>query len=758
MSILAAAVRQLRAGGRRTVLSAVGLLLAGAMAGSALVVSYGLGTGFDRAVTKADLPDVIASFSPQDRGEIDALVGALPNVAARSYRRQVGRVPISDGKDHATQSAALQLVDSRARRGYLVVDGKDLSPGSDGLLVERGLADEWGLHVGDALYFGSGGDGMRITGVTVAPDNVAFPLASVPRIYLDQDYAAARFSDGRPRRTVVNQALIWTADPARTDVTLQQARATTASVKDLRFITLAGVRVLIDQAAGVVIALLGAFSVIALVAAGILLASQAAADVQRRLGTIGVQRAIGMPRSRVTAEHAVAAALLGLAAGGAGVIVGAVAVTGPADALLHTLNELSPGPTVILPLVGVMSAITALSTLAAAYPAWRAAGRTPVALLRGAELRGPARSLVPGSGPLSLGARLGLARRGRAGLSVAVLAASGSIVLLMLGLASLLEGLRNDPGALGKRYSITANLPASQLPEVQRLPGVAAAGVRYQVQGADSFSLGEPAELIAFPGDHTRFEDPPLASGRRIRTAGEAEVGLGLASSLGLASGGRLAVQLPGGGQASFKVVGVVRALERDGRVAYVKPHRVLDAQPGLQPQIVIRPRPGADRGKLDAGLRALGAAPAGVSGATTNSGRFLSILSRLLLVVALLDALVCLYALVQALGLVARERRPTLALLRAQGATAGTVQRVLLGAALALALPGALLAIALEHWVLAPITGSLAAGYADLDGGARIPQALAVLGGFVLFAVVAALRVASRMLSEPPVVGLREE
>jgi putative ABC transport system permease protein len=149
---------------------------------------------------------------------------------------------------------------------------------------------------------------------------------------------------------------------------------------------------------------------------------------------------------------------------------------------------------------------------------------------------------------------------------------------------------------------------------------------------------------------------------------------------------------------------------------------------------------------------------PATVGGATTRNGDFLGVLATLLRVVAAIDALVCLYALAQALALTARERRPTLALLRATGAPAGTVGAVLAGAGLAFALPAALLALALEHWVLAPFVSDLAAGYADLAARPQGGQALLVVAGLVGLAVAAAAWTARRAVSEPPVVGLREE
>ena len=116
---------------------------------------------------------------------------------------------------------------------------------------------------------------------------------------------------------------------------------------------------------------------------------------------------------------------------------------------------------------------------------------------------------------------------------------------------------------------------------MRAIPGVADAGTRYVVRGADSFALGEPVELLAFDGDHTRFEDPPLAAGRRVRADDEAEIGVGLAQALGIGRGATLAVQLPSGGEARFRVVGTVRALDQDGRVAYVRPRPDPRRRPG---------------------------------------------------------------------------------------------------------------------------------------------------------------------------------
>jgi hypothetical protein len=232
--VLAAAARRLRAGGRRSILSAVGIFLAPPWPAWRSPCPSAWAPGFDRAAEAADLPDVIARFDGQPRERIDELVAALPNVRDRAYRVERNGVGLS-ANGRSTDRAALNLVEDGPRRGYAVVAGRDLDHRRGEVLVERGLADEWDLAVGDRVDLGRFG-GMRIAGIAVAPDNVAFPLASAARVYV----SLAWLQDLGIRGWQVNQALIWTADPDRTDVTLQQARATTAGVDDLRFITRSG--------------------------------------------------------------------------------------------------------------------------------------------------------------------------------------------------------------------------------------------------------------------------------------------------------------------------------------------------------------------------------------------------------------------------------------------------------------------------------------------------------------------------------------
>jgi len=458
--------------------------------------------------------------------------------------------------------------------------------------------------------------------------------------------------------------------------------------------------------------------------------------------------------------QAVEAALVAVPAALVGLGIGTLAVAGPSAGLLAALNEQAPGWDLLGPLAGALAAVVAIVVVAATWPAWRAARRPPAEILRGGELRAPPRR--PGGeargGLLGLGARFSTAARGRWAASVATIAVCAGVVTLMLALASLLERLRDDPGTVGKRYQLTVAAPEDLLPTIREIPGIEAAGARYAVDAADSFRLGQALRLVAYPGDHTEFEAPPLADGRRVRGPDEVEVGLGLADALGLRPGSTLAAQLPSGAEVRFRVSGVVRALENNGRIAWVQPDRLLEGSPGLEPSLAIRLDPSADPADVTRRLTEIGAPPQVAGAATTRNGQFLAVLAAVLRGVGLAVGLVCLYALVQALAMTARERRGAVALLRACGGDARTVATVLAGAAAAVAVPAALLGVVLELAVFGPLVARLAAGFASLPLTPAVGHVAIVVCGLLGLAAGATALVARRVLREPVVAGLREE
>ncbi|HSS54467.1 MAG TPA: FtsX-like permease family protein [Gaiellales bacterium] len=754
--LLAGALARLRRRRGRALLAAAGIAAAAAMTGAAVTVSYNLHDGFARSADEAGIPDVIVHFDPHAAGRVAARVKSLPNIASVSLQLEQRPVVLRT-RGHAPITSGDLLGTVGTRHGYKIVAGRDLSGRTGEVVIERGLASQWHLHPGDRITVGGpstgGAVGARVVGVAVAPDNVAYPLASGARIWMPYRVVAA--IDGAAGQPV-NTALLWVNDRSQLGVTLEQARAASYGLSGVNFVTREGVGVLIDGAAGIVIALLVAVSLGALVGAGVMVVASSRAEVQRRLETIALLRAIGASPRAITGAAAVEAAMVALPSATLGLAVGWWAAAGASARLLEALDQFPRGAALLLPLSVCLVAIVALVAAASAWPTWRACRRPVAAMLRDAELPTGARALRLPAGTIGLGMRIAVARPVRTAATTVVMATSAAVVLLLLGLATTLQRLEHDPGTIGKNYQLTSHSGVLALPRIRRLPGVADAAQRFSSPVADSFQLGETFNLVSYCGNRLRFEDPPLAAGRRATSPGEAEVGQGLATALGLVPGGTLAVQFGDGEEARFHVTGVVRTLDNDGRVAYVQPGvEVCGFRGG---QTVIQLKDGADQGAVTAALNLTGNRPATVGGVTSRNAAFLGVLATLLRTIAVIDGLVCLYVLAQMLALTALERRGAVGLLRACGADRTQVGMVFFGAAsvvVAVALP---VAVLVERLVLGPRAADLAASYATVSLRAGTAEVLLALAGLVLIAVVASAWVARRALAEPITRLLRDD
>ncbi len=748
---LAEARLALRARRRRLVLTALGIALAAAMLSAAVVVSYGLGTGFDRAASAASLPDIIVRLNNKAAADVAVRIRALPDVARFALRFEFRGAEIGFHGRHDDHAVAEVLDRPGPGQGYAVVAGRNLAGTGPSVLLERAFADSWGIRIGDTFYVRDLGP-LRVAGLVEAPDNVGYPLAQ-PRFYISRRALDARF--GVERDPQVNLVEIWLRNPALANEVLVQARATSFGLHSISFATRSGVRVLLDQAAGIVIDLLIALSVIALVTAGVMLGASARAEVQRRLGAIGVRRAVGETRGLVTLAVLVEGLLVAVPAAAVGVLGATLATYGAASRLLELLNEPAAGFALVAPLCGAWAVGALVPALGAAWPAWRAGGGPVVRLLRGGDVAAPRGHRLPTTGLVSLGARLVGARRVRLVATAITLGLSAGFVLLVLALASALSALETDPSALGKRYQLVASAPPSLAKRVSQLPGVAAAAPRYELEAADSFALDETIDVIAFPGDHTEFEAPPLVTGSRYRGLRQAEVGLGLAQALGLGVGSTLALALPSGIELRLRVSGIVSSLAHDGRVAYIPANAVLRVDPSLPSLLAVRLTPGANPSSVIDAMDRIGAPPVLASGATARGAPLVDVLRTLLRAVAIVDGLVCLYALIQACALTVLERRRTVAVLRACGAGAGAVGRLLLGSALALVVPAAIVGVVLERFVFGPALTRLAESYATLPLSATLLDVLFVLAGLAVAASVAVAWVARQAVREPVVAGL---
>jgi len=759
-AVLRHGLARLRRDRTRTLLTAGGVAAASAMIGAAVTIVFSLATAFDRTAAAAEMPDVTARFAERPLSAVLPRVRALANIRTASYRFEANGIGIQSGGNFA--DGVLEGVSGSGPRGYAVTAGRDVVRGAE-VVVERGLARNWHLRLGERLSLGAPSSTMaaRIVGVAVTPGDIAYPLVRSPRLYVPLDDARRLVGAGSD----VDEVLIWLHDRSQLDVTLAQARAASYGLSDLRFVTRSGYAHLIGSAGGVVIALLVSFSLIALAAAGVMLAASAAGEIQRRREAIGILRALGASPRAVAAAYAFETALVAAPAAGVGLLLGWAIVAGPTSRLLDILNELMPPAAPMLGLlVACWLATVGLVAAATWIPAWRSASASTVESLRGGDVVAPPRR-IPLPALAGLGARLALARPFRIAMLVTVLAASTAVVLLILAIADTLHGLERNAQTLGTRYQLTVPSSEVSVDDVRSVPGVSAAALRFETEAADSFNLGESFRVIAFSGDPAQYEAPPLVGGRRVQSGDEVDVGRGLAQALDLHVGTTLAVQLPVGREVRFHVVGIVDALRNEGLVAYVQARRLVAAMPFLSSAVAVKLQSPADLDRVRNVLLVHGAVAEKTGGISQDSGvgsigrtSFLNVLAALLRSVALLDGLVCVYALAQMLALIARERRRAVALVRAVGASRVQVFAVFAGAAALVSALAAPLGIGAERLVLGPVVGRLAVSYVTLSLAAGRQTISLVLVGLAVATTLAAAWATRGATADAIVGALREE
>ena len=243
---LAEARYGVRARRRRSLLTALGIALAAAMLSAAIVVSDGLGRGFDRAARAAQLPDIIVRFNSQPTDRVAQRIESLPDVAAFSLRQEVTNVDLSAG-EHFSSSGSVEVV-GPGRRGYAIVAGREMSQAA----VRRGRG-----RARAGAPRGGSGSGARSTspasahsGSSASPRApTTSPTRSRCRAYMCRRLRWRGRFGGSPDPQV-DLAQIWLRDPRYLNEVLVQAREISYGLQGLQFVTRSGVRVLLARPPG----------------------------------------------------------------------------------------------------------------------------------------------------------------------------------------------------------------------------------------------------------------------------------------------------------------------------------------------------------------------------------------------------------------------------------------------------------------------------------------------------------------------------
>ena len=580
----------------------------------------------------------------------------------------------------------------------LLLRGRGLR-GPDELLAAHGLEREQGVEVGDRVPVGEGSRRrvLRVVGVaaTARRGHVG---------WISPEQASALATPERPARFAVELRL---TDPAQADELAARVARTQAAAmvfdwqRDRTELTDESRRGL---------AILGASTLLALLAVAFTLATAIGGRMFSQRRQIGLLRAIGLTPVQVTGlllAHYLALALLAAPIGLVGGALASRRLLSDTAALLASPPPGLPGPGLIL---GALAGALVVVAAATALPAWRAgrlAVTTALALGRGATsarasrvARVARRLHLPVV--VALGAKDAFAQRGRTIMTIASLGLAVTLVASAMGFEATMDRLGRDPALRAQPYDLTAGsstLSGARIDALlERRPEVAA------VARIREIPMVEPRTGIEI---HTRVVDGPLRQfayavpdGRGARTAGEATLGRGALEAFGVSIGDR--IQLRAARElVSLRVVG--RHVEPDdkGRGAVIPRQGLPDAVARLGgPFWAVRLHPGADSAAVAAALRRDGAGALDVERPIESLQREAADIRPVVYGTTVLLLAIAFVNLLTTLLIGIRERERDFAILASIGATPRQVLATVVSGGSALALPATLVGLPLGTWI----------------------------------------------------------
>jgi putative ABC transport system permease protein len=328
-----------------------------------------------------------------DSKTVAAAAGAVPGVEAVSTR-SVADTPIRVG-DHQLVGRAIGLPadgSPAAVNDVLVLDGTRLDPAvPDGVLVEKHMADHFGLKPGDSIEIlgSSGWQQLKVLGVVFSPEYIWLAKSRQEVFVLPDDFgvifAPEPLVAGLPAASVQSQALAYVppASPASTTDAVSSAMRDAGALDVMTRAQQPSNAALQEDVSGFgelsfmfPVMFLGAAAFATFVMLGRMIASQQA--------IIGTLRANGMGRRAVIAHYTG----FGLVVGVVGAVIGALlgALLAGVISSIYTGELGIPSrvtdvrPTTVL----AGAAIGILASVAAAYiPARRATSLPPAQAMRG---------------------------------------------------------------------------------------------------------------------------------------------------------------------------------------------------------------------------------------------------------------------------------------------------------------------------------------------------------------------------------------
>jgi putative ABC transport system permease protein len=558
------AVANLRSRPLQTTLVAIILLAASATLALAVSLRAGAADPYEQIARATNAADVHVFAHAGGGADLRALA------RARGVRAADGPFPIvgvSVRSRPSNRDLTLEGVDGRPRIDRpKVTDGRWLSGAKDEIVLDRTFARDGGFRLGQRLTIllhrrattltvvglgiAPGGNGSWVTPATLARIGTGGDrFGSLLELQLTDPAASTAFVDDVRRRYQPDAVEAWDWRQDRRDVT---DRTSTSSV------------------------VLGSASLAALLAVGFIIANAIGGRILSSRRDIGLLKAAGFTPGGVTALFVLENLILALAATVVGTAVGIALsplMLEPTANLLGTATPSGLRPVTVA--AGVLG-VVAVVCLFTAVPAWRAGrlgvleaialGRTSVSTRPSRVARAAVALRLPPA--VVLGVKDAFANRSRAAMTIASLALTMGTVIMALGTEATYRRVIKDSSLRAKPYELLVDAGNVSPARARALLATQAGRIKgtATVVGTSASVPGRAVDIWAraIGGDYAR-RPYAVRDGRMFARPGEAIVGRGLLSALGLRVGDRLTLDAQGV-RLNLRIVGRYIEPDNDAR------------------------------------------------------------------------------------------------------------------------------------------------------------------------------------------------
>jgi len=593
-AVLARALADLRGNRMQNGLVFVIIVAATATLYLALTVSRGADDVWDRTFADANGPHV-TFFGPAE----DDLAGitALDGVTGSSG-------PFLTVWDHSLVYAGAKyemvlygLPTERPEVARpLLTEGRWLSDVADEIVLERTLALDAGIEVGDHVWVttAAGPHELMVVGRAINTSRGTFPNWEVATAWLTPTTLAVIEPD--PART--DAALfVRLAQPEESEHFSAQVVARFSALSQYGNDDWHEVRADATEWNTLVSIFLGGFSVAALAAVAFVIANAIGGRVLAQFREIGLLKAIGFTPGQVSQVFLLENLALTLAAGLFGVAAGVIVAPIFLDRTAEMLNAPSPPAFHVDLAAAALLGVLALVTLFTWLPAWRGGRIGTVQAITIGFAPAQARPSLPARLAEWLrlpvvvvaGVKDSFARPMRAVLTVFALTMTVLTLTFALSVEAMTDRLIANPALTGNAFDMRVERSELSDAETRALlvtePEITAIHTRDWVRAQVTEDTGETISfgVRVLDGDYARFPYV-VAEGRLIAKPNEAMVGIGLMQLLDVRVGDEVPVTFEGQ-PTMLRIVGRVLDDDDDAQLAFVDAATVRPFFPDVQPR-----------------------------------------------------------------------------------------------------------------------------------------------------------------------------